>query len=70
MENKIFHIIEIILFKEILVISTIMKTFDEWIIEANKIFNNQYEYIQIFKKDNKYNFFEIKCKIQPMAYTP
>ena len=63
MENFIFHIIEIILFKEILVISTIMKTFDEWIIEANKIFNNQYEYIKIFKKDNKYNFFEIKCKI-------
>ena len=39
-----------------------MKTFEEWIIEANKVFNNEYEYIQIFKKYDKYNFFEIKCK--------
>jgi hypothetical protein len=40
-----------------------MKNFEEWIIEVNKIFNNQYEYIKIFKNYNKYNFFEIKCKI-------
>ena len=38
-----------------------MKTFEEWIIEANKIFNNKYEYIKIFKKKDKYYFFQIKC---------
>ena len=40
-----------------------MKTFEEWILIANKIFDNKYEYIQQYKKDNKYQFLEIKCKI-------
>uniref|UniRef100_A0A6C0HMM5 Uncharacterized protein n=1 Tax=viral metagenome TaxID=1070528 RepID=A0A6C0HMM5_9ZZZZ len=38
-----------------------MKTFEEWIIIANKTFNNKYKYNKIFKKD-KYNFFEIVCE--------
>lgn len=40
-----------------------MKTFEEWIKIANKLFNNKYEYIQQYKKDNKYQFLKIKCKI-------
>lgn len=40
-----------------------MKTFEEWINEANKVFTNKYDYLKIFKKDNKYYFFEINCKI-------
>jgi hypothetical protein len=39
-----------------------MKTFEEWVIEANKIFNKKYEYTKIYKKNNKYYFFEIICK--------
>ena len=39
-----------------------MKTFEEWIIEANKVFDGQYEYVKIFKKEEKYYFFEINCK--------
>ena len=38
-----------------------MKTFEEWIIIANKIFNNKYKYNKIFKK-NKHIFFEIVCE--------
>jgi len=38
-----------------------MKTFEEWVEKANKIFNNKYEYITQYKKD-KYQFLEIKCK--------
>ena len=31
-----------------------MKTFEEWIIIANKIFNNKYKYNKIFKKRQTY----------------
>jgi hypothetical protein len=38
-----------------------MKTFEDWVIIANKTFNNKYKYNKIFKKD-KYIFFEIVCE--------
>lgn len=38
-----------------------MKTFEEWVIIANKTFDNKYKYNKIFKKD-KYIFFEIVCE--------
>jgi hypothetical protein len=40
-----------------------MKTLQEWVILANNVFNNKYEYLSKYKKDNKYHFLEIKCKI-------
>lgn len=61
--NIKFSIKLVNVFKNKTIILIIMKTFEEWVNEANKIFNNKYEYIKIFKKDNKYYFFEIKCKI-------
>lgn len=40
-----------------------MKTFEEWVIKANSIYNNLYEYINLFKKDDGYYYFNIKCKL-------
>ena len=38
------------------------KSFEEYVIEANKIHNNKYAYLQIYKKGN-YNYLDIKCEI-------
>lgn len=38
-----------------------MKSFEEWIDQANSIHNNVYEYISLFKKDDGYYYFSIKC---------
>jgi hypothetical protein len=38
-----------------------MKTFEEWVVIANEIFNNKYKYNKIYKKE-KYYFFEIVCE--------
>ena len=43
-----------------------MKTFEEWIIEANKVFNNKYEYIKIFK--NIINIIFLKLNVKHMVY--
>lgn len=39
-----------------------MKTFEEWVDKANLIHNNLYEYIDSFRKDDGYYYFNIKCK--------
>lgn len=38
------------------------KSFEEYVIEANKIHNHKYTYLQMYKK-GKYNYLDIKCKI-------
>jgi len=40
-----------------------MKTFEEWVIKANIIYNNLYEYIDYFRKDDGYYYLNINCKI-------
>ena len=39
-----------------------MKTFEEIKEKAHIIFNNKYEYLNLFKKNNRY-YLEIKCYI-------
>jgi len=40
-----------------------MKTFEEWVNKSNIIHNNLYEYINLFKKDDGYYYFNINCNL-------